>query len=50
MADKKPKLKKRELYTVVNGRQTDATLHNIDDDYEWRKAVNERYNTVKIKK
>jgi hypothetical protein len=49
MADKKPKLLERDLYTIdKSGRQTDVGLHDIDgdDDRNFREIMNRAYRTV----
>lgn len=40
-------LKVRELYTVLNGKQTDNGLHDFSIDDEFTKRINGMYNTVK---
>lgn len=39
-------IKERELYTIVNGKQTDVGMHDLNDD-EFAKRINEMYNTIK---
>ncbi|AKQ08571.1 hypothetical protein [Bacillus phage vB_BceS-M2] len=41
------KIKERELYTIVDGKQTDVGMHDFSIDDEFTKRINELYNTVK---
>lgn len=43
----KEELLKRELYTVIDGVQTDAPLHDLTDDKAFMDMVNEMYRTIK---
>ncbi|WP_019413022.1 hypothetical protein [Paenisporosarcina sp. TG20] len=44
-----PEKLKRELYTVIDGVQTDAPLHDLTEDKTFMDMVNEMYRTI-IKK
>lgn len=43
---KESEIKERDLYTIIDGKQTDAPLHD-QDDKEWRDKINAMYNTNK---
>lgn len=43
MADGK---KKRDMFQMIDGKQTDKNMHNIDDDEKLRNKINDYYRTT----